>query len=184
MIEGDQIYIRAMELEDVKHKVQWLNDKEVRKSLIYSDYPASVLATEQWLRRVVTDPTRKDFIVCLKSEDVPIGFAGLRNIDRNNQKAESYLGIGAKEYWGRGLGLDIKQALLDYCFDELKLNKIYSQHLVDNQAMIKINKRLGGKEEGVLRQEIWHNGQFRDMVIISILKSEYIKLNLQTHISN
>ena len=45
MIEGDLIYLRPMEIEDVKHKVQWVNDQEVRKTLVYSDYPATLRIT-------------------------------------------------------------------------------------------------------------------------------------------
>lgn len=174
MIEGDLIYLRPMELEDVKYKVHWVNDNEVRKTLIYSDYPASIIGTEQWLKRVAADASRKNFMVCLKSDHTPIGFAGIKSIDRENQKCESFLGIGVKAYWGKGLGLDIKKAILQYCFSELRLNKVYSMHLVDNHAMIKINLKLGGKEEGILRDNIWHNGQFHDMVVISVLKNEFL----------
>ena len=39
--------------------------------------------------------------------------------------------------------------------------------------MIRINMKLGGKLEGTLREDVWHNGKFQDMVIISILKNEY-----------
>ena len=172
MIEGKDIYLRPMEIPDVKHKVQWLNDPEVRKMLIYSDYPASIIATEQWLRRVATDTTRKDFIVCLKADDTPVGFAGLKNIDRENKKAESYLGIGVKEYWGKGLGLDIKRTLAIYSFDDLKLNKLYSYHLTDNKPMININLKLGGREDGVLREDVYNDGVLADRVMISILRSD------------
>lgn len=173
MIEGDLIYLRPMEIEDVKHKVQWVNDQEVRKTLVYSDYPATVLGTEQWLRRVAADPGRKNFMVCMKADHKTVGFAGIKSIDRINLKCESFMGIGVKEYWGKGLGYDIKKSILEYCFSELQLNKVYSMHLADNQAMIRINMKLGGKLEGTLREDVWHNGKFQDMVIISILKNEY-----------
>lgn len=173
MIEGDQIYLRPMELEDVKHKVQWVNDPEVRRTLVFPDYPATILGTEQWLRKVSGDPTRKNFMVCLKADHKTVGFAGIKNIDRVNFKCESFMGIGVRDYWGKGLGSDMKKTILEYCFSELQLNKVYSMHLADNQAMIRINLKLGGKLEGTLREDVWHNGRFQDMVIISVLKSEF-----------
>jgi RimJ/RimL family protein N-acetyltransferase len=175
MIQGNLIYLRPMEIEDVKYKVEWVNDHEVRKTLVYSDYPASILGTEQWLRKVSGDPGRKNFMVCLKADHRTVGFAGVKGIDRVNLKCESFMGIGVKDYWGKGLGYDIKKALLEYCFSELQLNKVYSMHLADNQAMVRINLKLGGKLEGTLREDVWHNGKFHDMVIISVLKSEFIK---------
>ena len=175
MIEGLHTYLRPMEIEDVAHKVKWVNDKDVMKTLIFFDYPASKISTEQWLRKAASDNTRKDFIVCLKSDDKPIGFAGLKNIDLVNQKTESYLGIGDKEYWGKGYGYDVKKTLLNYCFDHLRLNKVYSYHLADNLPMVKINLKLGGKQEALLREDVFYNGLFKDRVLISILKNEMIR---------
>lgn len=175
MIEGNNIYLRPMELADVEYKVNWINDNDVRKTLIFAAYPASKLATEQWLRKVVSDLSRKDFIVCLKSDHSPIGFAGIRSIDLINLKAESYMGIGAKEHWGKGYGYDIKKTILVYCFDHLRLNKVYSHHLINNTPMININLKLGGKQEGVLREDIYSNGKLTDRVIMSVLKDELIR---------
>jgi len=175
MIEGEKIYLRPMEISDVPYKVKWVNDSDVRRTLIIFDYPISPVATEQWLRKVALDTSRKDFIVCLKSDHTPIGFAGLKSIDRTNLKAESYMGIGAKEHWGKGYGYDIKKTILIYSFDYLHLNKIYSHHLADNMPMININMKLGGKQEGTLRQDVFVNGGLKDRVLISVLRNEMIR---------
>lgn len=180
MIEGNLTYLRLMEIEDVKHKVDWINDKEIRSTLIFSDYPTSKVLTEQWLRKVAGDRSRKDLIICLKSDNTPIGFAGIKSIDYQNLKAESYLCIGVKEYWGKGLGLDVKRAILNYCFNELRLNKVYSYHLVDNKPMIRINLKLGGKQEGILREDIYADGKLVDRVVVSILKQDLITSQTET----
>lgn len=174
MIEGSNIYLRLMEIEDVPFKVKWVNDDDVRQTLNF-DYPISKIATESWLRKVATDQYRKDFIACLKSDHTPVGYAGLLSIDIKHYKAESYMGIGATEHWGKGLGYDLKKTLLLYAFDCLHLNKIYSYHLVNNKPMININLKLGGQQEGVQREDVMHNGSFKDRVLMSVLKSEFIR---------
>lgn len=173
MIQAKTIYLRSMELSDVKIKVSWANNEQIRKTLGFADYPVSELATEAWLRKSATDSSRKDFMICLKHNNEPIGFCGIKNIDLINQKAESYLAIGNAEFWGKGIGFETKKALLDYSFMHLNLNKIYSYHQSDNEAMIKINMKLGAQREGLLRQDMRINGQWKDMVIISVLKAEY-----------
>jgi len=175
MIEGTNIYLRPMELEDVPHRVKWINDNDVRKTLTLGDYPISKVATDQWLRRVSVDSSRKDFIICLKSDDSPIGFAGLKSLDYKNYKAESIMGIGAKEHWGKGYGYEIKKTILIYAFDELRLNKIYSHHLAENKFMININLRLGAKLEGTLREDFYSDGVFKDRVVMSVIKNEMIR---------
>jgi len=174
MIQGSNIYLRLMEIEDVPYKVKWINDNDVRQTLNF-DYPISKVATETWLRKVAANPDRKDFIACLKANDTPVGYAGLLNIDIKHHKAESYIGIGAKEFWGTGLGFDLKKTLLLYAFDHLRLNKVYSYHLIDNKPMININFKLGGQQEGVQREDVMHNGNFKDRVLMSVLKSEFIR---------
>ncbi len=175
MLESERIYLRPMELNDVSLKVKWINDEEVRKTLIIADFPISVVSTEQWLRKVSLDSSRKDFIIFLKSDNAAIGFAGLKRIDYRSFKAESYMGIGEKEYWGKGYGFEIKKAILNYSFNHLRLNKVYSHHLSDNLPMININLKLGGRLEGTLREDVLVDGKLKDRVVISVLKNEMIR---------
>lgn len=173
MIKGEKIYLRLMELSDVSYKVKWINDNEIRQTLNFS-YPISVVGTEQWLRNACNNESRRDFIVCDLSNELPVGYAGLLNIDHKNSKAESYLGIGEKSYWRKGIGYEVKKLLLQFGFYELNLNKIYSFHHDDNISMIKINEKLGGVIEGTLREDVLAaNGIYKNKVIMSVLRREF-----------
>lgn len=173
MLESKRIYLRLMELKDSELKVKWINDNKVNATLNF-DYPLSIVNTENWVRNIANKGNRKDFIVCDKENHEPIGYGGLLNIDIINRNAESYLGIGNTNYWGKGLGLEIKQILSKYAFNHLNLDKVYSYHHDDNTSMIKINKKLGGKIDGVLRKDLYlPNGVVRDRVVMSILKDEF-----------
>lgn len=175
MLKTDRIYLRLMELKDVQHKVDWINNDKVRRTLNF-EYPVSVVNTENWVRNIANKGNRKDFIICDSSNDSPIGYAGLLNIDMLNKKAESYMGIGNTDYWGKGLGYEVKYLLTEYTFDYLNLHKIYSYHHDDNYSMIKINEKLGGKVEGVLRKDLHlPGGIVKDKIIMSILRDEFIR---------
>jgi len=89
----ENVYLRLMEEKDVPYKVEWINNPEFRHTLNF-DYPLSEVSTRKWLNSVSGNSTRKDFIVCDKETDVPIGYGGLIGIDYKNSKAESYMGIG------------------------------------------------------------------------------------------
>lgn len=172
MLSAENTYIRLMEESDVSHKVDWFNDKEVRRTLNV-EFPISVLGTKKWLHNVTTNPTRKDFIICSKENDVPIGYCGLVNIDLKNSKAESYLGIGNKDYWGKGHGSESRRLILDYAFDELALNKVYSFVWAENETMQHINKKVGFVIEGSLRDDVYYQGKYRDKVLMGVLRDEY-----------
>ena len=135
MLIGQNIYLRLMEECDIPYKVKWVNDSEVRRTLNF-DYPISEVGTKNWLGKVILDNSRKDFIVCLRDNDLPIGYGGFLNIDIKNSKAESYMAIGDKIYWGKGFAKEIRKLLLVYAFDEIGLNKVYSYVWSENDKMI------------------------------------------------
>lgn len=162
-----------MEESDIEYKVRWFNDERVRETLNV-DFPISEVGTRQWLHNVSTNNSRRDFIICSLEDDKPIGYCGLVNIDFRNQKAESYLGIGDTNYWGKGHATEARKLSLDYAFFELSLNKVYSYVWVENKAMQHINKKVGFKIEGTLRDDVFHRGEFRDKHVMGILKEDYV----------
>ncbi|MFD1064410.1 GNAT family N-acetyltransferase [Oceanobacillus locisalsi] len=174
MLHNRKTYIRLMEESDVQHKVDWFNDEDVRKTLNV-DFPISAIGTKKWLHSVSANNTRCDFIICSKEDNMPIGYVGLVNIDYKNSKAESYLGVGNKKYWGKGHASEARRLILDYAFEHLALNKVYSYVWVENEKMKHINQKVGFQIEGTLRNDICYNGVFRDKHIMGVLRKEYKK---------
>ena len=64
-------------------------------------------------------------------------------------------------------------ALINYAFDELKLNRVEMHCGVENKRSRKIPEKLGFIEEGVVRQAGWLHGRFVDFVIYGILANEW-----------
>ena len=173
MLLGERVYLRLMEESDIPYRVKWINDPEVRKTLNF-EYPISEVATKQWLNKVSMDGSRRDFIVCLKENENPIGYGGLLSIDRKNSKTESYMGIGEKGSWGKGYAKEIRKMLLEYAFIELGLNKVYAYVWSENEKMINLNESVGFTVEGTLKQDVFSHGEFRDRVIMGINRDKYL----------
>ncbi len=173
MIYGERVYLRLMEEKDIALKVKWINDPEIRETLI-SDY-ISIASTKEWFNKSITDSQRKDFIICSKDNNQAIGFTSLKAIDYINSRAEITMCLGEKKYWGKGLAKETRILILEYAFFELGLNKVYTENWVGNEKIIGLNQGLGFKIEGKLRSDIFFKGEFRDMVIMGILKDEWIK---------
>lgn len=174
MIKGKKTYIRLMEEKDIPYKVKWVNDEAIRRTQNL-DFPISEIGTKKWLQKVTSDSTRRDFIVCSESDNVPIGYCGLVSINFKHSKAESYLGLGDKDYWGKGHASEARRLILDYAFDVLDLNKVYSYVWAENEKMKHINKNVGFKIEGLLRDDIFYQGEYRDNVLMGLLKDEYTR---------
>lgn len=174
MIIGDRIYLRPFEHKDVPIRTKWMNDPDVRKYL-NSPYPVSEDSTENWLKNLANDKTRLDLIVCLKDGDMPIGYRGLRDIDYVNLKVEAYVGIGEKKYWGKGYSKESMIISYRYYFNHYGFNKIYSKIRSDHKRMIETCLSYGLKVDGILRQDIFSHGEYRDMVLMSILRDEFFE---------
>ncbi len=178
MIYGKRVYLRLMEEKDIELKVKWVNDPEIRETLI-SEY-ISIASTKQWFNQSIADSKRKDFIICLKDNNQAIGFTSLKSIDYINSKAEMTMCLGEKKYWGKGLAKEAKFLVLDYAFLELGINKVYVYNWIKNKNIIAFNKKIGFKIEGELRNDVFFKGEYRNMIIMGILKDEWMENRLSS----
>jgi RimJ/RimL family protein N-acetyltransferase len=106
----------------------------------------------------------------------PIGSCGLHNIDHRNQVATAGLAIGEKDYWKRGYGAEACLLLIKYGFEELNLNRISSAAYAENIGSIRMQKKVGFRQEGRGRELRFSEGKFHDEIFFGMLRREYIKL--------
>lgn len=90
-------------------------------------------------------------------------------------------GIGlkiAREYSGNGYGTSAVELLLKYAFMERRLNKYSISVLEGNEASIKMHKKLGCEQEGILKQNIYTNGRYYDEIYFGLTKDRYLESRL------
>lgn len=58
---------------------------------------------------------------------------------------------------------------------EMNLNRIEALVYPDNFASLELLKKIGFKQEGLLREYAFFKGEFRDLIMLSLLKKDYIK---------
>ncbi|EJN99320.1 GNAT family N-acetyltransferase [Oenococcus oeni] len=102
----------------------------------------------------------------------PIGMIDLHSIDRDDRRAEVGYWMFSK-YQGKGIMTESLKRLLSIAFDELDLNKIIVMADSKNEKSRAIPQRLGFRQEGTLKEEIFMNKQFRDLDVFAITTSEY-----------
>ena len=101
-----------------------------------------------------------------------VGGSGLNFIDRNNRGTE----IG---YWldrghnGKGIVTKCCRALIRYAFDELGMHRVVIRCAYGNTKSRAIPERLGFTEEGTLRECEWLHDGYVDLVVYSLLRSEW-----------
>lgn len=78
-----------------------------------------------------------------------------------------------KDFWGKGYAAEIAARLIDYCFEELKLHKVYASCNASNIQSEKVMFKSGMIKEGVLRKQRFKNSQWRDEIRYSIIVDEW-----------
>jgi UDP-4-amino-4,6-dideoxy-N-acetyl-beta-L-altrosamine N-acetyltransferase len=168
------LYLRALESDDFKHTIAWRNSREITDSLGGNKFYVSADREKKWIEKAIeNDRINLHLIICLNDLGKPIGLVNLINIDLINRKAEFSIQIGDNSEHGKGYGYSATKLMLEYGFMQLNLNKIYLTVLCKNEKAINLYKKLNFSTEGLLRQEVFKNGEYNDVLIMSILKSEF-----------
>ena len=123
MLIGKKIYLRPLEKKDLELRVKWINDPDIRKTLMF-DYPLSLEKTLAWFQKTLFDKTKVNFSIIEKTTETTIGMTGLIDINIKHQRGQFYVTIGEKNFWGRGIADEVIQIVLHYGFVELNLKKI------------------------------------------------------------
>ncbi|HEX5578854.1 MAG TPA: GNAT family protein, partial [Candidatus Limnocylindria bacterium] len=106
-----------------------------------------------------------------------IGNAALEHIDWRNRRAESGTLIGEKDEWGKGYGTDALNAICDFGFGQLRLQRIELDVYANNRRAQRSYEKAGFHREGTLRHGHFADGRFLDVERMALLRDEWLALN-------
>ena len=178
MIYGDRIRLRALEEKDLPFFVQWLNDPELRQFL-FLHMPLSTADEEDWYREQLDKPPEeRPLTIEIQSERKGgwkiIGNCGFIKLDWRSRAAELGIQIGEKAAWNQGYGTRAVQLLVEHGFQTLNLHRIWLRVFDFNGRAIQVYRKIGFTEEGRLRQAYYHQGRYHDLLVMGLLRQEWI----------
>ena len=180
-LAGDRIYLRALEESDITEEcIGWLNDPEVTRFLAMTGkYPATVDSMKRWIENYQGSTTNLAFAVIDKSTDRHIGNVTLYDINWIHRTADISLMIGAKDFWRGGYGTETQSIIIDYAFQRLGLNKVLNSPVADHAGSVIMAKKLGFQVEGVLRKQLFIDGEYHDQLRMGLFSHEFQKFTLK-----
>lgn len=75
-------------------------------------------------------------------------------------------------FWNRGYATEAAAALVDFGFRQLGLNRVQARYMTRNPASARVMEKLGMKLEGIQRQYMLVRGEFEDLGMYAILRSD------------
>jgi RimJ/RimL family protein N-acetyltransferase len=165
--------------------VKWFSDPELRGYLAMH-LPIGQAQEEKWFEQhlALKDRDTQSWAIDVQPADmavgpwVHIGGCGLHEIEWRHRWGELGIVIGAHDYWGRGYGTDAVQTLSAWAFDTLNLNRVFLRVFADNARAIRCYEKVGYQHEGRLRQHVFNNGAYRDVLLMGLLRGEWVRPNL------
>jgi RimJ/RimL family protein N-acetyltransferase len=174
LLRAERVYLRPAERSDVPTFVRWFSDAEVTRYLRVRA-PFSEAAEAKWFEQMVEKQGKSDFhfVICLIEDGRPIGTAGLHGLDLENGHAEFGISIGEKAEWNKGYGTETLQAICDFGFGQLRLERIYLEVYAPNTAGQRAYQKAGFQTEGTMRHAHFADGEFMDVLVMSQLRDEW-----------
>ena len=174
--DGELVRLRPSEREDCPLFVSWLKNPVLRQYITIR-YISEAME-ERWFERLLSDisrnpPGRLHFVIELLSSSQPVGLVGLEGINWRDRNAEVGIIVGDSEFWGQGYGSDALRTMLDIGFRWYNLHRIQLHVVQSNIRAIRSYEKCGFHHEGRLRESVFIDGQYEDLLLLSILQDEF-----------
>ena len=173
MLIGKHVSLFAVEKEDLQHFRDWRNNPDFRK--YFREYRELNLAQqEKWFEeKVVKDNTTLMFSIKHNDDNELLGCCGFVYINWVHRHADLSLYIGWEDAYidDKGYAEESCRLLLDYGFNELCLNKVWTEIYAFDDKKKRLYDKCGFHQDGLLRQNYWYDGKWWDSRILSVLNS-------------
>lgn len=182
MLRGKKVILRAMERDDLKHLHTLAQNVDL---VLLSDgawRPESLAAWEKGFDKHLEDRDQYSFII--EADGKIIGSMALHpHANRRAGSGELGIAIYDPEYLGRGYGRDAIETFLDWTFRILNFRRIKLETLATNERALRCYEACGFRREGLLREDDYTDGQYRDVVVMGLLRSEWEQAHTPAHAS-
>ncbi len=103
-----------------------------------------------------------------------IGTFTLYRIDSIHRRAEIIGFALRRSAWGRGMAREAVRRGIEFAFNELDLHRIEADADPRNSGSIALLEALGFRNEGLLRERYFVNGEIQDAQYFGLLRREYV----------
>ena len=168
------IKLRKIDENDIELVRQWRNSKHV-SAFMFTDSTITEKQQQLWFKKINLENSSIYWIIEYKGKK--LGLASLTSIDKILSSCYWAFYLGDLSFRGVGIGAKIEYNILQYVFNELKLNKLRCEVFVNNEKVIKMHEKFGFRREAFYREHCLKNNQKFDVVGLAILSSEWSRLS-------
>lgn len=170
-LKGERIDLVVKNIEHIQTYHKWVNDAVIR-TYISVELPVTLeVIKKEWFPDEIEEKSVW-LEIWHKEDQLPIGMIGFFQISNIHRRAEIGIFIGELEYWGKGIGPEAINLMLDYGFNTLNYRKIIASVNAPNTRSLGMCKKAGFIEEGRQKEMDFIDGKWTDIILIAIFKKD------------
>ncbi len=167
--ERDNLFFRRPVRTDAPVLLELKNNKEAAYWLGGIHHYYTIDEIERWID--FHNGMKEEVLLVVEDKNAGklIGHVGLYKIDYLAGKTELGILIADDNSRGKGYGTLMTRIMVQFAFDELRLHKVTVQVLLGNIPSMKMFKKCGFTIDGCLRDDVYKNDQYYDVLCMSII---------------
>jgi [ribosomal protein S5]-alanine N-acetyltransferase len=176
-LETDRLILRPITPADAASVFLYCSNPAVTRFTLFETHQTiddSRWFCEDYARSRYASREPDPFGIVLKADPLGtvVGALGAHWASQPNLTMEFGYSI-AEPHWGRGLVAEAARAVIEYVFEEYATERLQARVFVGNDASERVLRKLGFTREGVLRSLVLRRGRWWDIVMYSLLRSEW-----------
>lgn len=161
-LEKEDVGLRPVEVSDYEFVKSLYDMDDVKQNFGGVPRPLTRSRFEEKVEKFENSSPEAYFIIEYESE--PVGQTKLQDIDDFHRTA-NLTGLALNPVVrGEGVGKNAIEMVLNYGLDELNLHKIRADIIEGNEQGRSVLEKCNFEEEAVLKQEIFRNGDYLDVI--------------------
>ena len=167
--------LRRHRPENLETVVRWYRDPELARLTRYQVRPMTREEVERFFQSRLLGADSVAYAVHELADDRLIGLTTFSAMDGDNGSALFHITIGEPDAWGRGLGTEAAELMLQHAFERLGLHRVGLSVFEFNERAIRSYVKAGFIVEGRLREAIQRDGRYWDEVQMGALRTEWLR---------
>jgi RimJ/RimL family protein N-acetyltransferase len=173
-LETERLILRRLELSDAPLVYDYVQERDIAYNTLLIPYPYPEGDAEEWItgtHHSAEEASGFTFAITRRADGLFMGAIGIGN-DQGHKRAEIGYWLG-KPHWGQGYMSEAARRVIQFGFEDLKLNRIYAAYFTRNPASRRVMEKAGMTYEGTMRQNVLKWGEFVDIGFCAILREEW-----------
>lgn len=173
-LKGENIYLRALEPNDLEFVYAMENDQSIW-DVSNTQTPYSRFLVKQYLensQQDIYEAKQLRLAICQDQDFPAIGLIDLFDFDPKNNRAGVGIVIQGNENRKQNIASEALELLIRYSFFNLNLHQLYANIGTENEASIALFTKFGFQKIGTKKDWTLVNGVYKDEAVFQLINNQ------------